>query len=815
MSDRCKLKWILCLLGINLAPGLAQAQNVTVQGIVVDSATGERLSGAEVSIVSLRLRVVANADGRFFLIGVPQGSHVVQARYLGYNPTGYAIRTDSLKAQLVIRLQRASIQIEGLTVVGSGGGEQPVQLPTTAGQVSISPRQVETLPSLGEVDVFRGLQLLPGVSATNEGSSGLYVRGGTPSENLVLLDGMTVYHVDHFFGIFSAFNSEAIKDIQLYTAAYPAKYGGRTSAVVDLTGKTGDEHNFRASLGANLLSARGVVEVPLGRGSWLISARRSYTDIIQSPLFNKLFGARQGTQATVPQGPGGGGGGGGQFGGNFQGLQLQPSFYFYDLNSKLTYRPSGRDVVSVSGYSGRDHLDQSNDGFQLPNGTTTNIQTSDITVWGNRGASLRWFRQWGSRLSSEALVAGSRYYSDGSRSRTGSLGINGPGGTGGGGAATQNAFDEHNKVDDYSLRLDNDLKLTPWLSAGFGGNATWNAVSYQFGDPATDSASRRVARDDKGRIFAGYSQATINPGDRFELTGGLRVVGYDENATSYLEPRASASVQVLRGVRVKAAWGRYHQFVTRVENENVLQGSRDFWLLAAGDLLPSSSEHRVVGASVERGNYLVNVELYRKTLDNTTLFSTRFRQGPSIDFGSLFYTGTGLARGIDVLLQRKLGKLTGWVSYSLAEVTNQFPEIDGGAAFPASQDQRHQLKTVASYRRGPWTLSSSWIFGSGTPYTSPESEYSIRLLDGTSQGYIHVGDKNSYRLPAYHRLDLAAFRKIESRRLDWELGASVFNVYNRQNVWYRQFDLSQSPVTITDVHFLGLTPTIDVKVTLK
>ena len=260
-------------------------------------------------------------------------------------------------------------------------------------QVTIAPEQLDALPSLGEADIFRSLQLLPGVSGTNDATSGLFVRGGTPDENLVLLDGMTVYHVDHFFGVFSAFNADAIKDVQLFKSAYPARFGGRTSSVVNMIGRAGDPQAFRMSAGANLLSGRTTVEVPLGdQAALMVSARRSYTDVIQSGLFDNLFGTlTDADEAATPQQPAGRGGRRGRF----QVQEATPFFYFYDVNSKLTWTPTPRDVVAVSLYGGADNLDQSSTGqaVQFGGNTFNTPSRREITDWGNRGVSGRWFRQ--------------------------------------------------------------------------------------------------------------------------------------------------------------------------------------------------------------------------------------------------------------------------------------------------------------------------------------------------------------------------------------------------------------------------------------
>ena len=267
--------------------------------------------------------------------------------------------------------------------------------------------------------------------------------------------------------------------------------------------------------------------------------------------------------------------------------------------------------------------------------------------------------------------------------------------------------------------------------------------------------------------------------------------------------------------KAKGAWGRYNQFIKRVENEDILEGSRDFWVLADSVLAPTSAEHRVLGVSYETRNFLIDLEGYHKDLDGVTQFSTRSRRGPQQSFADLFFSGAGVAKGVELLVQKKVGPLTGWVSYSLSRVEYDLDDFNRGEPFAASHDQTHELKTVGVYQLGPWTFSGTWVYGSGRPFTAPESEYGVELLDGSSFSYIHVGGKNAERLPAYHRLDLGATRRFESDRFFYELNVSTFNAYGRDNVWYRKFDLSDSAVVVTDVTTLPFTPSIGFRMGIK
>ncbi|MCH7891079.1 MAG: TonB-dependent receptor [Gemmatimonadetes bacterium] len=798
-SDPCPVRAVLPALAFALAlltPLGVRGQNTDLTGTVVDSLTNEVLPNVLVSLGESSFGVLTDAFGRFALVGLPAGPIQLTIEHLSYRTLVLELAevpTDPLR----VMLAPDAIELAGIRVRAQ---TQVLNASRGVSRVSIAPEQIQVLPALGEPDIFRSLQLLPGVSGTNDATSGLFVRGGTPDENLVLLDGMTVYHVDHFFGIFSAFNADAIKDVELFKSAYPARFGGRTSSVVNMIGRAGDPEAFRMSAGANLLSGRTTMEIPLGdAAALLVSARRSYTDVIQSGLFNNLFNTLTDADEAADTQPTG-------FGGRRRRFEVQeatPSFYFYDTNAKLTWTPTERDVVAMSLYLGADNLDQSSTGQAIEFGGNT-FNTPDrqeITDWGNRGVSGRWFRQWGGRFSSDAQIAASEYFSDGTREITSDQFANG--------------FLEENRVQDMSIRLDNSWRAARSSTVEFGALLTQSDVRYGFEQLQGDSVRGSLALAGDALQTSGYVQHVWTGPGGLKLTTGARGTHSDATGRSYFEPRASVELPLGSNLKVKAAWGRYNQFIKRVENEDILEGSRDFWVLADTLLPPTSAQHSVLGVSYETRGFLFDLEGYYKSLDGVTQFSTRSRRGPGQAFTDLFFSGTGVAKGVELLVQKKVGSLTGWVSYTLSRVEYDLEGFNSGEPFAATHDQTHEFKTVGVYQFGPWTFSGTWVYGSGRPFTAPESEYGIELLDGTSFSYIHVGGKNAERLPAYHRMDLGATRRFESDRFFYELNISAFNAYGRNNVWYRKFDLSDSAVVVTDVTTLPFTPSIGFRMGIK
>jgi len=803
-----------------LLPIAARAQETrTIQGIVRDAESGESLTFAIISVQGTSIRTTTNRDGYFAVVGAPAAPFMLRVAAVGYAAQDVPVAEGDTD-RVVVEMSLIPFELEAIEVVADD--YRIMRTVEGVSRVVISPRDIALLPNVGEVDIFRSLQLLPGISGSNESSSGLYIRGGTPDQNLILLDGMTVYHVDHFFGFFSAFNADAIKDVQVYKGGYPAQYGGRVASVVDMTGKTGDPDDMHASFGANFLSASTSAQIPLfGKGSIVFSARRSYTDVLQTGLYNNIFNMFNGDdQAVATTTPFGGAGGGGQRPGGRGAARFEqadfattsPDFYFYDLNGKITYRPTVNDVVSITVYNGQDYLDKSrlqNQNITTQGNLPDRAVTSDIddlTDWGNKGVSGKWARQWLPRLYSNGLVAYSEYFSD-YRRRTDFQVRDADADT----LLQSRSFgsSEDNRVKDLSLRLDNEWQATSAHKIDFGGWATRSDVRYTF--LRDDTTTVLDQAQDSWRV-AGYLQDTWSIFPSLKITAGGRLAYYDQTDQSYLEPRASALWKLSDRVTLKGAYGQYHQFVNRVVNENVTEGSRDFWLLADGDLVDvQSSQHYIVGASYETDQFLFDAEAYYKNLDGLSEFSLRFqRAGRGIS--NLFFKGSGIARGVELLAQKKTGAYAGWISYTLARIEHEFPELNDGEPFPALHDQTHEFKVVNSMSLGRrWTLSGTWTFATGKPYTAPESEYSIQLLDGRQQGYIHVSDKNALRLPDYHRMDIAAHYRFELGIWMGDLGISVFNLYNRNNVWYREFELNQTPVAITDVTYLGMTPNLSVR----
>ncbi len=773
-------------------------RRVNLKGYVKAAASGETLPYAHVALRCASHGSLANVEGYFVLVNVPAGLCTLRVSYIGYETLDVPVRLVDGKETIAVSMQQHALRGKEVTVTAEN--VQTMQVAEEPAQVRFAPGQISRLPSAGEADVFRALQLLPGISGVNDGSSGLYVRGGTPDQNLVLFDGMTIYHVDHFFGFISAFNTEAIKDVRVFKGGFPAKFGGRTSSIVELTGKSGRCDRFQAGAGLNLLSGSVLVQAPIAnRGAWLFSARRSYTDFIKSDLYDKIYGAitrqnRSGNGSNpasngngTPVRP--------------QAITANPDFYYFDLNGKLTYSLAGGDRLSLSFYHGNDYLDQSQNLSELPLPNAGPAATENLTEWGNTGASANWSRVWSDGFYSSLLAAYSSYTSASRRGLNADAAQN-P-------AARAFSSTEKNEVRDATLRLDHEWQVHQAHRLEFG---AWLArTNVQVNFTANDTVDI-LRRDEAAEQYAFYLQNKWQVFRPLELTLGLRATRYEPTQKTYYEPRAALRLPLPGGLALKGAWGEYRQFVNRITNENVLEGNRDFWLLADKQLQPSFAEHKILGAAYENQNYVLEAEAYHKNLAGVAEFSQRFRRSPEAGPENLFFLGNGVAKGIEFLAQKKSGKLHGWASYTRAQVQYRIFPFNHGAPYPASQDRRHEIKLVGNYQLGKWNLAATWAFASGAPYTAPEN---LTLLEGSSRSDIDAGGKNSSRLPAYHRMDLGFSRAFNSAWLDWNFGLSIFNLYDHKNVWYREYLLNPNPALVREVTTLGFAPTVTLQVNLK
>ena len=745
-----------------LAATSASAQSVN--GIVRDAQTGETLVRATVALVGTERGAATNAEGFYSLSDLPADSVALRVAYAGY--TAQTLRLALAPGQtrrLDVDLQPASLGEAVVTADVSLADERP------PGVAEVSIALVKDIPTVFEADLFRSIQLLPGVKASSDFSSALYIRGGSPDQTLIQLDGTTVYNPTHFFGFFSTFNTDAIKDVRLYKGAYPVEYGGRLGSVLDIQSRDGNRNAFAGSATLGLLASRLGVEGPLpgGRGSYLVAARRSTLE----PLLAYLRTTPDST--AVPDG-----------------------FYFYDVNARVGVDLTPRDRVSLSAYAGQDRVEL---GFSEDSRFLLN--------YGNRTASLGYSRIVSGSVFATARATASRYFS---------YPIGEVGGT---------TFTRPNTITDYSLRADVDWKPTPAidLDAGVWGGVLGLGLKSEFnGSVATDYVN-------PSDYASGYVQGRARLGAGVRVTAGLRAEYFQSRTDDLLDAdaavragylRLSPNVQVERsfgdGLVLQAAGGRYNQFLSLISNEAF--SGFDTWVTTGVGVPPQSGSQLVVGAKTRLGaGYRLDAELYGRTMNDLFDIRPETQSVAGLDYVDLFRFGRGYAYGAEFLLEKGTGPVTGLVSYTVGRTRRRYPDEPAFRDYFAPKyDRLHDFTTVVSYQVAPrWQLTTAGTYATGQAYTLPAARYEIGGLPlaNQSQDALFSSALNNARLPSYHRMDVGA--KYTGRLgplRGAELQLQVVNLYSRRNAWFVTYDFDQNPVDQTTVTQLPRLPNVSLTV---
>jgi ferric enterobactin receptor len=781
--------------------GPPEAKDFTLTGVVRDFSTGEALPFASIQITGTTLGTNTNADGYFTLLKVPTDTSTLIVQYVGYERTPVFLTPEAPKKNLGIEIKLQSKALDEVRITAYKDDVVFVKKAEVS-TIKLTPMKMEQLPSIGERDVMRSFQLMPGISASNESSSGLYVRGGTPDQNLVLYDGFTVYHVDHLYGFFSAFNSNALKDIQLYKGGFESRFGGRISSVTEITSKEGNQKKANFGADVSLLSTNFFAEIPVGnKFSSFIAFRKSYQGAMYDMIFKKFNKSRTADAPDIGSGPG-----------RRFSQSNEITSYFYDLNGRFTFKPNDKDIFSLSIFNGTDKLDNSFSS-DIPSFGQFNANFSmnsvDLTKYGNVGTSLKWSRKWNSNLYGNTILSYSNYYNNRDRSQERKLiDLNDVA------SSNMSGIFENNDLKDYSLKSDYQWEVTNFSQIQFGAFATFFDIKYSYAQSDTATILNRNSTSMLGGLYLQNKIKLLK--DKLQFLPGLRTDYFQTTKKLYFEPRASFTYNLTDRLILKGSTGKYYQFANRVTREDIMSGNKEFWILSDGNSVPiSSSVHFIAGLSYETYNYTFSAEGYYKKIQNLTEYSLRINANPmGVDYNENFFNGLGFSEGMEFLVQKNTGNLNGWVGYTVGVAKNNFNEYSD-TYYPANQDVTHELKIVGIYKYKRFNFSANWIFATGRPYTAPSGAYSITLLDGTISDFFTVTSKNSVRLPDYHRLDIAASYKLlmgkrgdKRRRELGSVGFSLFNVYNHTNIWYKQFIIEEGEILENNINYLGITPNL-------
>ena len=746
---------VLISLLIVLLPGLSIGQARHILSGIVRGADGTALPGATVAVPTLGLGTATAADGTYQL-PLPAGPQRVVVSFVGYTSQTADIKL--IRNQHYNFTLAASQSELGEVVVQ---GQQSLQEKLTSTQMGVehlSIREAKLLPALfGEVDILKTLQLKPGVQSGGEGTSGLFVRGGSSDQNLILLDNVLVYNPNHLFGLFSVFNSDAVQSVDLYKAGFPAQFGGRLSSVVDVKLREGDRQKFTTSGGIGLISSRLSFEGPInkGKGSFLVSGRRTYFDIFTRAL----------NRANA----------------NKEDYSPIPDYYFYDFNAKANYHLGEKDQLFLTGYLGRDIF-----GFTSPNGFKSNF------TWGNTLGVLRWQHVFSPRLTLNTSAAVTSYKYDLNNS------------------IDQFSFSLGSTILDYTQRADLDYVPNERHTIKVGALLT----EHQFGvgrlqrSSQDNSVNFGADVNYTGQEAGLYASDNFKASDKLQLEGGLRLSGFRSGTNTYggVEPRASARYSLTDKVALKGSYALMYQYTHLVSNSGASLPT-DIWYPSRLSVKPERSQQVSTGASflLGDGKYLLTNELYYKWARNVIDFKDGAQIFANNDLDSQFLFGRGWAYGNELYLEKKTGKTTGWIGYTLAWTKRNFPPqlgttgINNGRDFYPNYDRRHNLNIVVLHQLSKRiNLTASFVFTSGAPTTLPLGRFALQdIYQGGIQAVPVYPDRNSYRLSPYHRLDLGMVYKLRPSRIggDRDLTFSIYNAYNRRNAYFIYFDQLRNKAT--------------------
>ena len=736
---------------------LRKVRNVTISGLITDAATGETLIGAGATVG--RDGAVTNNFG-FYSLTIPEKEEVkVTYSYVGYATQTVTIPARSNRTVHVQLVPGASLEEAVVTAQKESGIAS-----TKMSAIEVPLQVLKSAPALfGEADVIKTLQLLPGVQGGTEGFSGIYVRGGGPDENLLLLDGIPIYNAEHLLGIFSIFQPEAIKKMTLYKGSFPARYGGRISSIVDVRTNDGNLYETHGNFGISMLADKFHLEGPLwkGRTSYSISARGMHT-LLLTPILKAV-----------------------KFDGNY---------FFYDLDAKITHRFDDRNRLYFNVYNGMDDLyyrHKETQDYTLGAPIKSFDQGKLGIRWGNTVAALRWNHVLSGKLFSNTTLAYNRYRMV---METEMLSEETVGGT----LSDRNLyrFDYRSGIRDWVLKTDFEYNPAPSHRIHFGGSYTHHTfipetltnVNQQIMDTQVQvdttwhlkSNSRQT-----GHEIGLYAEDDIRLGQAWTLNPGLHVSLFNTQGKSYfsVEPRLSAKVDLAQDWSAKASYSRMSQYVHLLTSSQVSL-PLDLWVPITKDIAPETAVQYSLGFyySGLRG-WEFSLEGYWKKMNNVL----EYKDGVSFLFNSDGWenkveTGRGRAMGLELFIEKTMGKTTGWLGYTLLRSDRVFPTINAGRWFPYRYDRRHQVNLVVNHRfNEKFDLSATWNYASGGTTTIPERSVVMTAPNGELFLEDLVPSRNNYRLPASHTLNLGFNFHRKHRRGEGVWNLSIYNVYNRMN----------------------------------
>ena len=747
------------------------SENYTLSGFISDSSNGETLIGVNIIVDSLNIGTSTNNYG-FYSLTLPKAQYNINFSYIGYKTKQLKLKLDS---NITYNTELSLIKSELDEIVVSD--KKNIVQQTQTSQVTVPIKQIFKIPALlGEVDVLKAIQLLPGVQSS-EGTSGFYVRGGGPDQNLILLDGVPVYNASHLGGLFSVFNPDAIKNVNLIKGGFPARYGGRLSSVLEISMKEGNMKKFKADMTLGLISSKLTLEGPIikNKTSFIVSARRTYADLLVRPF--------------IPD-------------------NTSLGMYFYDLNMKINHRISNNDRVFISSYIGRDKFS-----VDYEEGDTNYSDRLDFGLgYGNITSTIRWNHLFSEKLFSNTTVTYSKY------SFNTDFGLNSNYSSDDGNETYNIGFGYLSGIEDYAARIDFDFSPNPNHNLKFG----YSFTNHNFFPGETSLSSNfessnnienfsidtilNFSQDvDANEIFL-YVEDNIKLSDKLKTNIGIHAGYYSSDKLS-IQPRISSRYLLNENWSLKISYAQMRQNIHLLSNSSVGFPS-DLWLPAIDSVPPQTSRQFVasVNTTLKDGKYDLSLEFYHKKMTNLITYKAGYSNLQSTENweNAIETGGVGESYGLEFFLQRKTGKTTGWLGYTLSWTNRQFENVNFGQWYPYKYDRRHDISVVLTHKiNSNWDFSFTWSYGTGNAITFPQQLYLSNpqtSFNYYQNSYVELiesyGERNSTRMQAYHRLDIGFTHTKKKNKFDRIISFGAYNAYNRKNPFfaYLSYDLNGNRV---------------------
>ncbi len=755
---------IATLLLIIISQKIIAQEYYTISGYITNAESGESLISANVFDGKTKSGTVSNLYG-FYSVTLPKDSVYLSISYIGFEAQSLALYLDK-DIDLNISLSNANT-FDVVEITAASSTDSNIEESTQMSTVVVPIQQIKKMPALlGEVDVLKSLQLLPGVQSGGEGQSGLYVRGGSPDQNLILLDGVPVYNVNHLFGFFSVFNADAIKDVKLTKGGFPARYGGRLSSVLEINMKEGNNQKISGAGSIGLISSKLSLEGPIikNKASFIVTGRRTYIDLIARPFVKRSF--------------------------EREGLKGNTGYYFYDLNAKVNYKISDNDRLYLSAYSGDDRFYANTE----TNDSDTDIEKLETNLgWGNFTSAFRWNHKWSNKLFSNLTATYSKY-------KFSTLVGSGYEEFEQGELVNKDFYkaDYSSGINDIALKYDFDFIPKPNHYVKFGAQAIRHSFnpgifnlkieSIYEGETEFELDTLLGQSTVKALEYNAFIEDDFKISESTKINFGVHASGFSLDNTDYfsVQPRISIRQLLANKMALKASFSTMRQYVQFLTNEG-LGLPTDLWLPTTERVLPQDSWQAAAGIAKNLGSgYELSVEAYYKWMKNII----SYKEGASFfslnPWEDLVTQGDGRSYGLEVFLQKKKGKFTGWLGYTLSKSERRFEDKNLGDWYPFKYDRTHDVSVVGVYELSDKiNLSATWVYGTGNAVTLANSSASFTTNGGDFfSWYDYFNERNNFRYNAYHRLDVNVdfIKNRGNFKRVWSIG--VYNAYSRNNPFY-------------------------------